>query len=152
MVGGFLVKKWGFWAAMCGVSVLNGLLFFAGSYSDMRRGVEGVDNQAGLIFIPILWILAAVVLLVINVCTLVRGRRLDKNLRIRFLNVFHLAGLPKGAAATRVFFFTFTLLLMALGYYMFANRICSVLYALTGGAFLLSLYVWRHAPELRDSA
>ncbi len=152
MIGVFLVKKWIFWAAMCGVSVLNGLLFFAGSYSDMRRGIEGADNQAGLIFIPVLWILAAVVLLVINVCTLVRGRGLNKDLRIRFLNVFHLAGLPKGTAVARVFFFAFTLLLMALGYYMFANRFCSVLYALTGGAFLLSLYAWRHAPELQDAA
>lgn len=152
MVGGFLVKKWSFWAVMCGVSVLNGLLFFAGSYSDMQRGLEGVDNQAGLIFIPILWVLAAVVLLLINVCTLVRGRGLDKDLRIRFLNVFHLARLPKGAAAARVSFFAFTVLLMALGYYMFANRFCSVLYALTGGAFLLSLYVWKHAPDLREDA
>ncbi len=146
------MKKWVFWAAMCGVSVLNGLLFFAGSYSDMQRGVEGVDNQAGLIFIPILWVVAAIVLLIINVCTLVRGRGLDKNIRIRFLNVFHFAGLPKGAAAARVFFFTLTVLLMILGYYMFANRFCSILYALTGGAFLLSLYIWGHAPDLREDA
>lgn len=146
------MKKWSFWAAMCGVSVLNGLFFFAGSYSDMQRGVEGVDNQAGLIFIPILWALTAVVLLVINACTLVRGRGLDKDLHIRFLNVFHLAGLPKSAAAARVFFFAVTALLMALGYCMFANRFYSVLYALTGGTFLLSLYVWKHAPDLRENA
>ncbi len=146
------MKKWEFWAAMCGVSMLNGLLFFAGSYSDMQRGIEGVDNQAGLIFIPILWIAAAIVLLAIHVCTLIRGRRLDKNLRIRFWKVFHLAGLPKGAAAARVLFFAFTVLLMILGYYMFANRFWSVLYAFTGGAFVLSLYAWAHAPELREDA
>jgi len=145
MMGGFLVKKWVFWAAMCGVSILNGLFFFAGSYSDMQRGIEGVDNQAGLLLIPILWGVAATVLLAINVCTLVRGRGLDKDLRIRFGDVFHLARLKKGAAAARVLFFAFAVLLMTLGCYMFANRFCSVCYAFTGGALLLSLYAWGHA-------
>lgn len=146
------MKKWSFWAAMCGVSVLNGLLFFAGSYSDMQRGIEGADNQAGLLFVPILWAAAAVALLAINVCTLIRGRGLDRNLRIRFMKVFRLAGLSKGAAAGRVCFFAFTVLLMALGCRMFAGRFISVLYGLTGGAFLLSLYVWGHAPDLREDA
>ncbi len=142
------MKKWTFWAVMCGVSILNGLLFFTGSYSDMRRGAEGADNQAGLLFIPILWALAAMVLLVINVCTLIRGQGLDRELRIRFLKVFHLAGLPNGAAAARVCFFAFAALLTAFGYFMFASRLCSILYALTGGTLLLLLYAWGHAPDL----
>jgi len=137
---------------MCGVSILNGLFFFIGSYSSMRRGVEGVDNQAGLLFIPLFWGMAVIVLLVINVCTLVHGRELDKDLRIRFWKVFHLAGLRKSAAAARILFFAAAVLLMALAYYMFANRFCSTLSALTGGALLLSLYVWGHAQELREDA
>lgn len=141
------MKKWTFWAATCSVSILNGLLFFAGSYSDMQRGAGGADNPAGLLFVPILWALAAMVLLLINVCTLIRGKGLDKELRVRFLNVFHLAGLPKGAAA-RVCFFAFAALLMAFGSFMFADRLCSILYALTGGALLLLLYAWGHAPDL----
>lgn len=146
------MKKWGFWAAMCGVSILNGLLFFAGSYNDMQRGLEGVDNQAALLFIPLLWILAAITLLALNGFAFVHGRGLDPALRVRFFHVFHFAGLRKGAAAARVSFFVFDILLMGLGCQIFTNRLCNALYALTGGVYLLFLYVWTHAEDLQENA
>lgn len=48
------MKKWFFWITMCLVSILNGAAFFGASISALNRGLNGVDNQAALLFIPFL--------------------------------------------------------------------------------------------------
>lgn len=51
------MKKYTFWLSMLAVSLMNGAIFYVCSADIMRSGIEGVDNQASLLFIPMLWIL-----------------------------------------------------------------------------------------------
>ncbi|MDE5748628.1 MAG: hypothetical protein K2I21_13760, partial [Acetatifactor sp.] len=67
------MKKWYFWFSMFTVSLLNGAMFYIASAGAMNRGIDGVDNQAGLLIIPMLWIMAILVLIVLNVFTLIYG-------------------------------------------------------------------------------
>lgn len=142
------MKKWFFWFSMFAISLLNGILFYIASVSAMNRGLEGVDNQAGLLFIPVLWIMAIFVLIVLNVFTLVRGIKIAKNQKITLLNLFQLSGLSTKRKVFRVVFFIATCLLMLFGYTLFAaETIWAVLYALSGGILLLFLYAWRIASK-----
>lgn len=144
------MKKWAFWATMCALSILNGGCFFGGSASAMNRGLEDVDNQAALLFIPLLWIIAGMVLLAMNLSTLARGMRMERNQRIDLSELFQRAGLSPRAKAHRTVFLIMTSLLMLLGFLLFAEEIMwAALYALSGGALLLTLYVWRRAPVRR---
>ena len=142
------MKKWIFWIAMCAVSLLNGAAFFGASLGVMQRGLDGIENQASLLFIPFLWIIAAFVLIVINVYTLIRGIRINKGQMITLFDVFHFSGLSARAKAGRITFITTTCLLMLFGYSLFASQIIwAAAYALSGGVLLLFLYVWRKAAS-----
>ena len=138
------MKKWTFWTAMCLVSILNGAVFFTASLNSMQRGIDGADNQAALLFVPLLWIAAALVLVGLNVYTLIRGMAIKKGQMICVSGVFDLSGLSRRAAAGRISFFVITCLLMLFGYCLFASEaVLSIAYALSGGVLLLFLYVWK---------
>lgn len=138
------MKKWNFWITMCVVSILNGVFFFGASASAMNKGLAGADNQAALLFIPLFWIMALLVLIAINIYTLVQGRKIKRNQIIGLLEIFQLSGLSKKARVFKITFLLITCLLMILGYSLFAQEmIWAVSYALSGGALLLLLYMWR---------
>ena len=118
----------------------------------MNRGLNGVDNQAALLFIPFLWIIAVFVLVVLNICTLIRGMNIKKEQIIHLLDVFHLSGLSKRAKISRAGFIIITCFLMLFGYSLFAaERMWSVAYALSGGILLLFLYTWKRAAVQRTN-
>lgn len=140
------MRKWIFWLTMCLVSLLNGVCFFLGSLAAMGRGVEGVDNQAGLLFIPVLWILAGMVLLGLNACTFVYGTRIQPGCRIHLREIFRFAALKAGERVGRGAFLAATGLLMLFGYALFASdSVIAAAYALSGGLLLLCLYTWQKA-------
>lgn len=137
------MKKWIFWITMCITSILNGVFFFGASASAMSRGLDEVDNQAALLFIPILWMIAVIVLLAINIYTLVQGSNIKRNQTINFLDIFHLFGLSKKVKVFKIVFLLITCLFMIFGYSLFAEEmIWAVSYALSGGVLLLFLYSW----------
>lgn len=144
--GGILMKKWPFWLLMLAVSLLNGAIFYMASASAMNRGLDGVDNQAGLLLIPILWLLAIFVLIALHTFTLVQGRKIAKNQRLALWAVFQRSGLSARESVWRAVWITTTCLLMVLGYRLFAaEKRWAVSYALSGGALLLLLYAWEKA-------
>lgn len=144
------MKKWAFWIMMCVVSILNGVFFFGASASAMNQGVDGVDNQAALLFIPLLWIIAVLVLIAINIYTLVQGSKIERNQTISLLEIFQLSGLSKKVKKLKIAFLLITSLLMILGYSLFAQEmIWAVSYALSGGLLLLLLYTWKETSVQR---
>ena len=137
------MKKWLFWCVMCLASLLNGASFFKASLHAMRRGLDGTDNQAALIFVPFLWFLAIFVLVLINGYTLMRGIKIEREQTICLMDIFRLSGLSKRAKAGRILFMIATAILMLFGYSLFAAEIMwAASYALSGGALLLFLYAW----------
>lgn len=141
-----IMKKWFFWTAMCAASLLNGGAFFGASLYAMRQGVEGVENQAALLFVPFLWVLAAFVVVLINIYTLICGIKIETGQMIRLLDPLRLSGLSPKARAGRIVFMAITSLLMLFGYSLFAAEVVwAAAYALSGGALLLFLYAWRKA-------
>ena len=137
------MKKWIFWTAMCLTSILNGMIFFAASLNSMRHGIDGADNQAALLFIPMLWIAAGLVLIGLNGYTWIRGMSMEKGQMLYVSGVFKLSGLSRRAKIGRISLFVGTSLLMLFGYGLFASEpILSIAYALSGGVLLLLLYTW----------
>lgn len=131
---------------MCVVSLLNGGSFFGASFNAMRRGIDGVENQASLLFVPFLWIIAALVLILLNIYTLVCGVKIEKEQMICLSDIFRLSELSKKAKVSRTAFIAITFLLMLFGYSLFAAEIAwASVYALSGGALLLFLYAWKKA-------
>lgn len=144
------MKKWAFWITMCVVSILNGVFFFGASVSEMNQGLDRVDNQAALLFIPLLWIIAVLVLIAINIYTLVQGSKMERNQTIRLLDTFQLSGLSKKVKVFKIAFLITTCLLMILGYSLFAKEVIwAICYALSGGVLLLLLYTWKKTSVQR---
>lgn len=139
------MKKWIFWLIMFLISIANGAIFFAASLSAMRQGISGVDNQGSLMFIPLLWLVAAFVLLVLNLCALIGSGKIERKRKIFLFDVFCLSGLSARARAGRIAFFAASLLLMLLAYLLFAPGPLAVFYALSGGLLLLFLLAWKNA-------
>ena len=149
----WLMKKWLFWLSMFATSLLNGAVFYKASASAMNRGIDGVDNQTGLLFIPVLWIMAIYALVVLNIFTLVRGRKIARNQKIALLNLFQLSKLSAKEKAVSVAFVITTCLLMLFGYSLFATeKIWAISYAITGGILLLLLYAWEKASAQSGQA
>lgn len=136
------MRKRIFWVIMCFISILNGLLFLKTSSDAMQRGIDGVDNQGALLFIPLLWIMAAIVLFAINLYTLIYGRKIKNDYKIQIINIFYLAKQSKKEILSRMVFFGVTCLLMFFGYSLFAASIWSVAYAVSGGLLFICLYIW----------
>lgn len=140
------MKKWPFWFSMFAVLLLNGASFYKASAGAMSRGIDGVDNQAGLLFIPILWIMAICALIALGACTLACGRTIPTNQKIAMFDLFHLSGRSAKEKTVRAAFIIMTCLLMLFAYSLFvAESIWAVSYALSGGALLLLLYAWGRA-------
>ena len=138
------MKKMHFWLAMCLLSLLNGGLFCFASFRAMQHGAAGADNQAGLLFVPVLWMMAAVVLLILNLATLLSGRTIAETCRIPVLQALS----PDRQSLGQVGFLAVTLLLMLFAFLLFAGQgIWAAAYALTGGALMLLLYSWRTAAR-----
>ena len=138
------MRKYQFWFLMCALSVVNGWFFYRTSLRAMERGAEGVDNQAALLFIPLLWIMAVFVLLLINLYTLIQGKHIRRSTRISLVTLFRPAGLSRAERLERGVFFIVTGLLMLFGYALFAGEgLWAVAYALSGGGLLLCLYAWQ---------
>ena len=147
------MKKWLFWFSMFAISLLNGAIFYKASASAMNRGIDGVENQAGLLFIPILWIMAIYALVVLNAFTLVRGRKIERNQKIALLDLFRLSKLSAKEKTVRVAFIIPACLLMLFGYSLFATeKIWAISYAITGGILLLFLYAWEKASAQSGQA
>lgn len=137
------MKKWPFWIIMCIISILNGASFFKASLNAMCNGIEDIENPSALFFIPSLWILAALIIVVVNVFTLFCGMRIDRNRTMNPLHLFHLSDLPLKEKCLRITFIVITCFLMMFGYWLFArDPIWALFYALSGGIFLVFLYVW----------
>lgn len=147
MKGLVIMKKWTYWGVMCLVSLANGICFFCASLDTMRRGVSGVDNQAALLFIPLLWIAAVLVLVLLNACTLIQGRRIQHGTAIALRSVFDFSGLSDKTRADRALYLGMSAILMLFAYSLFASKLLSLAYALTGGLLLLFLYAWRQAAR-----
>ena len=122
-------------------------MFYIASAGAMNRGIDGVDNQAGLLIIPMLWIMAILVLIVLNVFTLIYGLKIKRNQKIDYWGLFRLSGLTVKEKVSRMVFITITCLLMLFGYSLFtAEKIWAISYALSGGVLLLFLYAWGMTP------
>lgn len=140
------MKKRFFWLSMLAISLLNGAMFYKASSAAMNRGIDGVDNQAGLLFIPVLWVMAIYALTALHAFTLVRGRKLAKNQKISLSDLFRLSKLSAKEKMLRVVLLLTDCLLMLFGYSLFASeKIWAVSYALSGGVLLLFLYAWEEA-------
>ena len=146
--GGKLMKKWTFWAAMCLASLLHGGVFYLVSLRAMQQGIAGADNQAALLFIPLLWIAAGAVLLLLNVCTLICGRKVRRGRRIYLTEIFQISGLPGTEKRSRILSLVAAGVLMAFAYNLFAREpLSAAAYALTGGLLLAFLFAWRQAAR-----
>lgn len=140
------MKKWPFWCSMFAVLLLHGGIFFKASANAMGRGLDGADNQAGLLFVPILWIAAVYVLAALVVLTLVRGRGIAKDQTISVLELFRLSGCSAKEKTVKTACIMVTCLLMLFGYSLFAREtLWAMSYALSGGVLLLSLCAWEKA-------
>ena len=142
-------RQFGF--MMCGISLLNGACFYRASLGAMQQGISGVDNQAALLFIPALWVIAAAVLVAINVSAAVYGRAIRRDHRICPLDIFRLRGLRGRELAGRITFLVVAALLVLFGYGLFAAEVVwSAAYALSGGMLLVCLYLWGRAGMRRS--
>ncbi len=126
----------------------NGVLFILASLAEMQKGVEDVDNQAALLFIPVLWIPAGAVVLGLILFILLRGRKLEKDMVFHPQRLFDLQGLGRGRIVSRITLFGVTAALMLFGFWLFVREpFLAGFYALTGGALVLLLYVWTRSAS-----
>ena len=143
--GGVCMRKWGFLGLMFGLSLLNGGFFVRDTLRLMGEGIAGVDNQASLLFIPIFWIIAAAVLLVIYAWALIYGIRIERRYRFRAAQLVCLSELSRRELVGRGAFFAVT------GLLMWAALELSVEYALSGGGLLACLYLWKRSGAAKGS-
>lgn len=144
------MKKRSFWLMMTGISLFNGLMFFLTSLSAMKKGAEGLDNQAGLIFIPLLWVMAAGFLLVLTAFTLMIGFAIKKDRKIGFSEIFKFRGLSVPAKVGRICFIGFSGVLMIFALALFTGEpLGAIMYSLSGGVLLISLWTWLRAAVVR---
>ena len=140
------MNRLSFWLLMCVLSVVNGLIFFQLTFAAMGRGIPDVDNQGALLMVPLFWIAAAIVLVLLNIITLVDGRHIPKGTRVNPLAAFRFAGLRGHEMAGRVIFLAVAAFLVYLALHFDLHaRLLSAAYAVTGGALLVLLYGWRSA-------
>lgn len=140
------MKRLPFWLLIFLLSWVNGLIFFQLTFAAMGRGIPDVDNQGALLMMPLFWIAAAIVLVLINIVTLVEGRHIQKNVGVDPLAAFRFAGLKGRKMAGRVAFLAVSALLVYLAlHFDHRERLLSAAYAITGGALLMLLYGWRSA-------
>ena len=98
-----------------------------------------------LLFIPIFWIIAAAVLLVIYAWALIYGIRIERRYRFRAAQLVCLSELSRRELVGRGAFFAVT------GLLMWAALELSVGYALSGGGLLVCLYLWKRAGAAKGS-
>lgn len=98
------MNRLSFWLLMCVLSVVNGLIFFQLTFAAMGRGISDVDNQGALLMIPLFWITAVILLVLLNIITLVDGRNIPKGTGVDPLAAFRFAGLRGREMAGRVIF------------------------------------------------
>ena len=140
------MKRLPFWLLIFLLSWVNGLIFFRLTFAAMGRGIPDVDNQGALLMIPLFWIAAAIVLVLINIVTLVEGRHIPKNAGVDPLAAFRFTGLKGREIAGRVAFLAVAALLVYLAFHFSHDeRLLSAAYAITGGVLLILLYGWRRA-------
>lgn len=135
------MKKNRFLLAALLTALANGGLFYLASARAMRAGIPGADNQAALLFIPLLWIAAGLVLVLLAAWLLVIGRRIPPERVIR-----PAAALRKEDGGLRLRFLIPAGILMLMGYGLFASFL-SAAYALSGGALLVLLRAWQQAAR-----
>lgn len=134
------MKKNRFLLAALLTALANGGLFYLASARAMRAGIPGADNQAALLFIPLLWIAAGLVLVLLAAWLLAVGRRIPPE------RVIRPAALRKEDDGLRLRFLIPAGILMLVGYGLFASFL-SAAYALSGGALLVLLQAWRLAAQ-----
>ena len=105
---------------------------------------SGGDNRC-YIQIPIFWIIAAAVLLVIYAWALIYGIRIERRYRFRAAQLVCLSELSRRELVGRGAFFAVT------GLLMWAALELSVGYALSGGGLLVCLYLWKRAGAAKGS-
>lgn len=144
------MKRLPFWLLMFLLSWVNGLFFFQLTFAVMRRGIPDVDNQGALLMIPLFWIAAAIVLVLLNIITLVDGRHIPKDAGVDPMAAFRFAALRGREVAGRVVFLAVTAILVYLALHFDHHaRVLSAAYAITGGVLLILLYGWRSASMKR---
>ena len=132
------MKKWSFWVLTAALSLVHGRCFVRDTLEVMERGNPEVDNQGALLFIPVLWLLAASVLASLDVAALVWGARVGREHRFR-PGQLGFSGLKGRARAERAAFWLVTAGLVWAAWDLSAG------YALSGGALLACLYLWAGA-------
>lgn len=140
------MRRLPFWMLMCLLSMMNGLLFFQMTFALLRRGIPDVDNQGALLMIPLFWIAAAIVFVVLNIVTFVDGRHIPRNAKADPLAAFRFQGLNRREMVGRVVFLAIAAFLVYFAFHFSHHeRILSAAYAITGGMLLILLYGWRCA-------
>lgn len=136
------MKKLYFWLLIVLSAAANGTAFYLGTTDVMERGIEGVDNQAGLLFIPILWLAALGV--ICTVCGITGASLFCVDLkRIRWYRLLKKTGRPERERRRNYLFLAICGGLMCFAYALFwPQQIYSAAYALSGGALLVLLYNW----------
>lgn len=136
------LKKKPFIFITLGAAVLNGMMFTAGAMSAFHSGLEGVDNQAAMILIPVFFVPAAwFVVGALCLMILIFGARIKQDAKVFPAEIFAMAGLRTGAKIGRVMYLIFCGMMMLLGFSLFwPDALWAVPYAVTDGILLLLLY------------
>ena len=134
------MRRLPFWGLMCLLSLANGFLFFQMTIAPMQRGIPNVDNQGALLMIPLFWIAAAMVLIVLNIVTFVDGQYIPRDVKADPLAAFRFRGLNRREMVGRVVFLAIAAFLVYFAFHFSHHeRILSAAYAITGGMLLILL-------------
>ena len=140
------MKKWGFWAVMCALSLLHFACFVQATLA-MVLSQEAERLGGNYTASPMLWILGAAVLTVVQLCAVSYGRHeLRHCSEIHPLRFFRFSGLGTGRILRRAGGLAAVFLAAALAFALFAwADLWALAYALSGGLLLLSLAIWLDA-------
>lgn len=145
------MRKQLFCLLTCVISSLNGVTFYLDTEAALKRGIPGVDNQAALMVIPLLWNVAPIVLAVLIGYTLACGSGLGKDYRFYPRHLFHMEELKgwKLAGRTALILGSILVALCAVCVNVPKGELISAAYLLTGVLFLICLYLWQQAEVER---
>ena len=135
------MKKMRFWLRMCLVSVAHGALFVWASWVAVMRELDKIG--AAVFMIVLIWAVAVIALILLDLCALIDMRLIPKDARVDPWTAFRFSGLTKWGIAGRTAFLMAAIVLVCLTFALFAAAgVLSAAYALSGGLLLAFLYSW----------
>lgn len=87
------MKKMHFWLVMCLVSVAHGALFVWASWVAVMRELDKIGAAAFMIVL--IWAVAVIALILLDLCTLIDMRLIPKDARVDPWTAFRFSGLTK---------------------------------------------------------